>query len=408
MAPKKSTSNPLLITGQAVDTSVNVQLHPLVLLTISDYITRHTLRGQQGIIVGAIIGQQQGRNFTLEHAFECKLAESSNDDILDGAWFTERLDMYKEVHKAPALDLVAIFTLGPLHGPQAVHIPLVKQVQTLTSSDSIMLLLFHPEQVDNLQGGKLPISLYESVEEVNDEQMSLRFRELSFEVETGEAERIAVDFVAKGGGNATAVPKFDTEASAGASSSKEKITKGKGKAKERNDEDEETLSNILSPEEEELLASLNAKVNAIKMLSQRIQLIQAYLDSHTLSYLTKASSTAVPPENTNFPLLRSISSMVARLQLLAPPNPSAPSHQSSAHPTLLDQAREKERQDVELTSLLASLTRSVSEVSNLGSKFSILHREKTNKERPPYGRGAPGRIGPGGGDEGVMAEGGGL
>ena len=35
--------------------------------------------------------------------------------------------------------------------------------------------------------------------------MELRFRELPYSIETGEAEMISVDFVARGGGNATAV-----------------------------------------------------------------------------------------------------------------------------------------------------------------------------------------------------------
>lgn len=405
MASKPTTANPLVIAGKP-DTSLNVQLHPLVLLSISDYITRHTMRQQKGPIVGAVIGQQNGRNFTLEHAFECKLADSNGDvTTLDADWFTAQLEMYKEVHKAPALDMVALFTLGPVKGPQPAHLPVLKQVQLLTSSDSIMLLMFHPEMVDSLQGGKLPITLYESIEEMEADTQHVRFRELQFEVETGDAEMIGVDFVAKGGGNATAVRKAEGTNTT-PSSSKEKKGKGKGKAKDDEGESATTSSgHVLSSEEEELVSSLNAKVNAIKMLNERLDLIRSYLVSLPPSYLNGASTNAAP-ENVNYPLLRSVSSLLSRLPLLTSPTPSeqpAPQADGTASASLLEQAKQKQKEDVHLTSLLSSLTRSVAEAQNLGTKFSVLQREKANKDRIGLnrGNGGGGRMM---GDEGIMAD----
>ena len=385
MAGKAATSN-TLISNKTTDTPVTVQLHPLVLLTVSDYITRHTLRSQKGPVVGAIIGQQNGRSFTLEHAFECKLADSGSSEVqLDAEWFTERIEQYRDVHKAPALDLVALFTLGPAEGPQAAHLPVLKQVQQLVGNDNIMLLLFQPEMVDKMEGGKLPIGLYEPFQEPVGEQTEMRFRELSFEVETGEAEMIGVDFVAKGGGNATAVPGGQSNA-AGEASQKEKKGKGKGKAKDEKTEEEAdgALSNVLSAEDEELIASLTAKANAIKMLNQRINLIRSYLTSLPTSYLTDASSEATPADTTNHPLLRNINSLLSRLPLLAPPTVSEPQQTTiNAQPTSspLQAANTREQSDVHLTSLLAALTRSVSEAQTMASRYSSVTRERTAKER---------------------------
>lgn len=89
-------TNPLLSTQKSSDSGLQITLHPLVLLTISDYITRHTLRNQQGPIVGALLGQQNGREITIEHAFEC-LVESKGDQnssmvvLLESEWFSTRL-----------------------------------------------------------------------------------------------------------------------------------------------------------------------------------------------------------------------------------------------------------------------------------------------------------------------------
>lgn len=97
----EASDNPL-VSSSTSDSSLSVQLHPLVLLTISDYITRHTVRGQQGPIIGAIIGQQNGREVSMEHAFECKLKtdgrtgeplmDAEGRVTLDEDWFAQRLE----------------------------------------------------------------------------------------------------------------------------------------------------------------------------------------------------------------------------------------------------------------------------------------------------------------------------
>lgn len=81
-----------LVSQKSSDSGLHVQLHPLVLLTISDHITRHAARSQQGPIVGALLGQQNGQDITLEHAFECSVSDSpSGEVILSQSWFEERV-----------------------------------------------------------------------------------------------------------------------------------------------------------------------------------------------------------------------------------------------------------------------------------------------------------------------------
>jgi len=88
-------SNPLISDTRASDTSPQIQLHPLVLLTISDYITRHTLRNQEGPIVGAILGLQNGRELTMEVAFECQTTYSNGQYLMHHEWFNGRLEQCK-------------------------------------------------------------------------------------------------------------------------------------------------------------------------------------------------------------------------------------------------------------------------------------------------------------------------
>lgn len=81
-----------LLSQKSSDSGLHIQLHPLILLTISDHITRHAARQQRGPIVGALLGQQNGREITLEHAFECIVVEGPNGEAqLSDGWFVERV-----------------------------------------------------------------------------------------------------------------------------------------------------------------------------------------------------------------------------------------------------------------------------------------------------------------------------
>ena len=99
------------------DSGLRAALHPLALLTISDYITKHTLRNISQPTVGALIGQQNGREITIEHAYDLKLLgpESAGNErsswILDDEFFKFRLEQYKEVLSKPPLDLVGWWTV---------------------------------------------------------------------------------------------------------------------------------------------------------------------------------------------------------------------------------------------------------------------------------------------------------
>ncbi|KAA6411447.1 MAG: cop9 signalosome subunit 6 [Lasallia pustulata] len=398
--------NPLLSTHKAADSGLRILLHPLVLLTISDYITRHTLRRHEGPIVGALLGQQNGREISLENAFECLLLPGEGGDvILHDVWFKERLQQYKDVHKSPALDLVGWFTIAPTSGPQPQHIPIHRHI-VHHYNESAVFLTFHPSMVleGGTVGGKLPLSIYESLYErdsstaqagedgdkpmqVDGEEgpLNLRFRELPYSVETGEAEMISVDFVARGGGNATAVD-GTTKKSGKGQASQAPVGNGKGKEpepkKEVNGVDD---SSILSPEDEELIASLTARANAVRMLHSRIQLLRSYLSSLSSSYGTRIPPSEPTPEPTsetapqphlkvNHVILRSIQALINRLPLLVPADRAAFEQQALA-----------EKNDVSLVNMLASLTRGVKDARELGRKFGIVDQARLSVKKSAVG-----------------------
>lgn len=411
----EESTNPLLSTHKAADSGLRILLHPLVLLTISDYITRHTLRRHEGPIVGALLGQQNGRDISLENAFECRVLPGDGDDvILHDVWFKERLQQYKDVHKSPALDLVGWFTIAPTSGPQPQHIPIHQHI-IRNYTESAVFLAFHPSTIleGGTVGGKLPLSLYESLYEhdsstaqgagdgdkpmqVDGEEgpLKLRFRELPYSVETGEAEMISVDFVARGGGNATAVDATTKKSSKG-QASQAPVGSGKGKELEpKKQVNGVEDSSFLSPEDEErtcfpnyalstadrmkVIASLTARANAVKMLHSRIRLLQTYLSALPPSYLTGAAPPPEPTSETtpetrpeiNHVILRSILALINRLPLLVPADRAAFEREALA-----------EKNDVSLVALLGSLSRSAKDASELGRKFGIVEHARASARK---------------------------
>jgi COP9 signalosome complex subunit 6 len=144
------------------------------------------------------------------------------------------------------------------------------------------------------------------------------------------------------------------------------------------------------------------------MLHQRINLIKAYLAELPQSYLTDATIPAGPSDPPlNHQLLREISSMLSRLPLLAPPTTQSsttipvPGMPQSALAT----ASAQEQSDVHMVSLLASLTRTVAQAKDMGSKYSIVQKAKTDKSHAGMmgGRGGGGGFsnygGPGPADD---------
>lgn len=267
--------NPL-VSPKTSDSGLQAHLHPLVLLTISDLIARRSLRRQKGPLVGAIFGQQNGREISLEHATECHVIEKDDGSfVIHESWFKDRAQQYRDVHKAPALEVVGWFTTAPVTGPETQHLTIHEQILR-DYNETALLLAFHPSTVLERAsvGGKLPLTIYESVYESSSEnaraaaqadadgdskmegeggqegQLEQKFRELPYSVETGEAEMIAVDYVARGGGNATAVDSAAKDTSKNQASQTPVGTsdsKKVGKAEARAVDD----PSVLSPEDDE-------------------------------------------------------------------------------------------------------------------------------------------------------------
>ncbi|KAM3445596.1 hypothetical protein NHJ13734_000297 [Beauveria thailandica] len=385
--------NPLISSQKS--SQLHAVLHPLVLLTISDYITRHTLRQQTVPIIGALLGQQNGREITIEHAFECHLVEAPNEEggyLLDYTRFTARLEQMITVHKDRQLDFVGWYTLLPADGPTPTILPIHNQILQ-GWNESAVLLGFQPQEVLNHSvGGKLPLTIYESNYEADESihdgedrkmddgepPLKLKFREVPYSVETDETEMISMNYIASGGGNAAAVASKDTQPSR----SIESNGKGKRRLVESQREESTDIAQedepgvFLTREEEETLTALTAKANAVKMLQSRIHLLIAYLDSIPPSFGSKDTadegsmdtdaSTVAP----SLIVLREIKALTGRLGLVIP------SDDESFKKEMIS-----EQNDVETINLLSTLMQSIGQAREVGKKFAVVDGCKNTQQK---------------------------
>ncbi|UZJ55425.1 hypothetical protein CBS101457_004745 [Exobasidium rhododendri] len=238
----------------------NVSLHPLPILTISEHLTRTAIQsGSSEVKVqGALLGTQSGREIEIQNTFEIPLKGGS----VDHEFLKARQEQFKQVF--PTFEFLGWYSIG--HLPQPSDMDIHKQLIEYNESPLFLQLSPGPSSLSRAKaGGELPIAIYETHVEMPDAQSSgtsgpaMFFRPASYHVETGEAERIAVDHTSK-----------PPDAVGDAQSS--------------------------------LIASLTTQYNAIKMLSDRIKTV--------VDYVHAVKSQKIPKDDE---ICRQISSLVSGL-----------------------------------------------------------------------------------------------
>ncbi|KAK3324595.1 hypothetical protein B0T19DRAFT_477472 [Cercophora scortea] len=420
------TVNSLISAQKSADTGLQVALHPLPILEISDYITRSYQRGYKGAIVGALLGQQNGREITIEHSFTCRTEKNAAGFYkLDETWFQSRIEQMRLVHKSPPLDLVGWYALVPKSGPNELHLPIHEQL-IKNYNESSILLGFHVDGILHpVAGDPLPLSIYESNMEIDDSdasgedkemrdseaptKMVTKFRQLPYTTETGEAEMIAMQFIREGGANATATATASEKRILEQFDQKVPVDEGKGKRRAvetttntstaPSSTSKTATTNIdanLTKAESEYMSALQAKCNAVKMMKSRVDLVVAYLQKLPPTFaegkqsLSDAADEArasggryTTPSNN---ILRQIQALATNINLATP-----------GQKTNLQKEILQESNDVHLIELIADLLTSVSDVREVGKKFAVVESARIHRSRHHVGGGGGGGPGSGGG-----------
>ncbi|RUS30626.1 hypothetical protein BC938DRAFT_479148 [Jimgerdemannia flammicorona] len=192
--PNAVVSNTQNISG------LTVALHPLVLLNISDHFTRFRVQTQSlnPQVIGALLGTQNGRDVEIFNSFELTF------EIVDGAvkinktFFTTQLEQFRRVFLQ--YDFLGWYSIGSHPTVQEIDI----HKQFMDNNESPLFLQLDPASLNKERDGakdkskSLPVSVYEStIEVLGGGQPRSLFIRSQYKIETGEAERIAVDQLSK-------------------------------------------------------------------------------------------------------------------------------------------------------------------------------------------------------------------
>ncbi|KAF9917346.1 hypothetical protein BX616_001289 [Lobosporangium transversale] len=208
-----------VVLNQPNNSGLHIAIHPLTLLNISDHYTRNVIQragnNKPVHVIGALLGIQTGREVEIFNSYELQFTLQPTGSIrIHDEYFVTKQEQFRQVF--PAYDFLGWYTIGSK--PSMIDIDVLQQLD--------------PNEIPT-PARSLPITVYESLVDIVDNQPQPMFIKASYKVETGEAERIAVDHVAHAS------------------------THQEG--------------------ESSLVAHLSGQKNAVKMLDTRIKLLHQYL-----------------------------------------------------------------------------------------------------------------------------------
>mmetsp|Transcript_102688 Transcript_102688/g.260854 ORF Transcript_102688/g.260854 Transcript_102688/m.260854 type:complete len:307 (-) Transcript_102688:61-981(-) len=178
--------------------ALSVHLHPLVLINVSDHVVRfrHTGRADQRV-VGALLGALEGRRVELHTSFELIVESADGTTTVDEEFFKQRLAQYAEV--MPKYEFLGWYSTGcsPQESDKAFH----KKIQEISGNDNPFVLLVDTVKLSAEGAGQseeLPVKVFDAATHLDEGgTVTVEWKEIPYAIDTLEAERIAVNHVAK-------------------------------------------------------------------------------------------------------------------------------------------------------------------------------------------------------------------
>jgi len=175
--------------------ALNVTLHPLVIINLSDQWIRTRVQNntENPRVIGALLGIQTGRNVEIFTSFDLVYDTVDKKMVVDCKYLVAKSEQFKKVF--PTYDFLGWYTTGESILPSDMD---VHRSPTFTDfNESPLLLQLDPAASLRKTTKELPIAIYESELHMVNDQPTQLFVKVPYKIETGEAERIAVDHVAK-------------------------------------------------------------------------------------------------------------------------------------------------------------------------------------------------------------------
>jgi len=172
---------------------LSISLHPLVIINMSDHWTRTKVQQRQENprVIGAFLGLQNGRQIEICNSFELVFSVVDGTIVIDQTYLHKKQEQFKKVF--PTYDFLGWYSTG--NQVQNADVAIHKQIMEINESPLYLLMdapaCLKPATKD------LPITIFESELHMVEDNPTLLFVKIPYKIETGEAERISVDHIAK-------------------------------------------------------------------------------------------------------------------------------------------------------------------------------------------------------------------
>ena len=186
--------------------SLNVSLHPLVIMNISDQFTRTRVQyGKARRIVGALFGKQKSRNVEIYNSFELPYEETKGGGIkMKEEYIVEQSELYQKLF--PEFEVIGWYSTGaggpPLEQDKEVHRHMMKY------NENPLYLLLNPQA--SALDAQIPVMLFEGGVQIIQNVPVFSFNPIPLKIATMEAERVALEDVARSTDTSGATSKYNT------------------------------------------------------------------------------------------------------------------------------------------------------------------------------------------------------
>lgn len=174
--------------------ALDINVHPLVVLSIADHITRDIVQTKKGRVIGVLFGTQSGRQVDIFETTELSFSDPGDGDIkLDLRSFETDYKLFCEAY--PMYELLGWYSQGnsPFPNDKAIH-------ETIKGYNDRPLYMMLDNEVDD-NARELPIKMFEEQVSVGDDgKVSFDFGQTPYEIRADESERITVVHCARGVG----------------------------------------------------------------------------------------------------------------------------------------------------------------------------------------------------------------
>eukprot|EP00285_Hemiselmis_virescens_P014421 CAMPEP_0173387582 /NCGR_PEP_ID=MMETSP1356-20130122/10063_1 /TAXON_ID=77927 ORGANISM="Hemiselmis virescens, Strain PCC157" /NCGR_SAMPLE_ID=MMETSP1356 /ASSEMBLY_ACC=CAM_ASM_000847 /LENGTH=322 /DNA_ID=CAMNT_0014344243 /DNA_START=1 /DNA_END=970 /DNA_ORIENTATION=+ len=176
---------------------LNIDIHPLVIVNISDHGTRKKslAKGKASRVLGILLGVQEGRDVEICNSFECDYKIVDGSIQIDKDYLEVKAEQYKKVFER--YEPLGWYSNSPekvnLGEVLTGDIELHKQIAATYENPLYVLL-----DTSMAPGSReLPMQIFESELHIIDDAPTFTLAKSNYKLKTEDAERISVDQVSR-------------------------------------------------------------------------------------------------------------------------------------------------------------------------------------------------------------------